>query len=223
MFKQDTAVNSHEVKDAKKHLKRHLKNAESTLKDVKTTLTVVENDRVHFAHIDNSELYERRSLVHTSQDRINRAKSEMTSETVKAKLLADERAKALRRHGGGGPDGNGTLLGARNDSERENTAFIADSQARTSLLFQQQDETLEDLDEAVIRVGRMAESIQEEIGVQNKMLSELDEDLTHVEEELGVVMGKLAKLLQTKSKWQLGTILLLTLAVIVLFFLVIYS
>ncbi len=190
------------------------------MKDVKTTLTVVENDRIQFAHIDNTELYERRSLVHTSQDRITRAKSEMSSETVKAKLLADERAKAIRRSNNGT---DGSLLGARNDSERENTAFIADSQARTSLLFQQQEETLEDLDDAVIRVGRMAETIHEEIGVQNKMLSELEDDLSHVEEELGVVMGKLAKLLQTKSKWQLGTILLLIVAVIVLFFLVLYS
>ena len=46
----------------------------------------------------------------------------------------------------------------------------------------------------------MAGEIHEEIGHQNKMLSELDEDLADAEEKLGMVMGKLAKLLKTKNK-----------------------
>jgi hypothetical protein len=209
-------VNGHELKEAKKQLKRHVKNAESTLKDVQTTVQLVEMDRAKFVHIDEAELYDRQSVVSTSRVRLQKAKSEMQSDAVKAKMLADERAKAIRR---AGP----TNMGAITDEQRINTHVIVDSQARTSLLMQHQEETLDDLDQAVIRVGHMAETIHEEIGNQNKMLDEMAEDLSTAEEELGIVMGKLAKFLHTKDRWQLGTILTLSLIVVVLFVLVLYT
>lgn len=213
---QDTAVNTHEYKDSKKSLKRHLKNAESTLKDVQTTVQVVENDREKFAHIDDAQLFERQSLVNTSRESIVKAKDEIHSQAVKQKLLEDERNKAVRRSGDG-------LLGARTDAERKNTSYILDNQAQTSLLMEQQDETLDELGEAVSRVGEMAEGISEEIEQQNKMLGDLDEDLTNVEEELGMVMGKLGKFLKTKNRWQLRTILLLMLVMVIMFFILIYG
>lgn len=213
---QDTAVNTHELKETKKQLKRHIKNAESTLKDVQMAVQAVENDRERFCHIKDSELFERKSLVQMSRDRIARAKQESQSEAIKAKLLADERAKALRRVGAGN-------LGAKTDVERENTSLIIDSQARQSLLLQHQDETLDELGVAVTRVGEMAGNIHDEIGQQNKMLTEMEEDLADAEEQLGLVIGKLAKFLKTKDRWQLSTIVTLFLIMIVLLFLVIYT
>jgi syntaxin 6 len=208
-------VNVHEYKEAKKQFKRHLKNAESTLKDVRMTVQAVESDREKFPHIDEPQLFERQSLVSTSLERIGKAKDEITSESVKLKLLEDERNKAIRRSGDG-------LLGARNDDERRNTAFVLDNQAQTSLLMEQQDDTLDELGEAVVRVGEMAEVISEEIQQQNRMLDEFDEDLTNVEEELGMVMGKLAKFLKTKDRWQLRTIFLLVLIIVIMIFVLLY-
>jgi len=213
----DTAVNSHAVKDAKKQLKRHMRNADSTKMDVQMTVSLVETQRDKFAHISPSELYDRQAFVTTSADRLNRAKTDMSGPAIKAKLMADERAKAMRR------------LEQRkavndndddDDQDVENNAFIADNQAQTSLLMQQQDDTLDELGDAVTRVGLMAENIGDEIGLQNKMLGEMEEDLTDAEEKLGLVMGKLAKFLKTKNKWQLSTIMFLCLVVLVLFFLV---
>ena len=208
-------MNTHELKEAKKKLKRSMKTAESTLKDVQMTVQVIENDRQKFQNISDGELYERRSLVHSSRDRLNKTKEEMASEAVKAKMLADERAKALRRAGA-------DSLGATNDTQRMNTSFIVDSQARTSLLMQHQDETLDELDAAVERVGNIAGHINAEIGQQNKMLEEMDDDLANVEEELGMVMGKLGKFLQTKDRGQICIILGLTATALVLFLLLVY-
>ena len=205
-----------EYKDSKKQLKRQLKTVESTLRDVHTTVQAVENDRVKFAHIDDSQLFERKSLVETSRSRIQHARNEMNSEKVKKKMLRDEKQKAIRRSGDG-------LLGATNDVERQNTDFIMDNQAQSSLLMQEQDDTLDELGNAVTRVGEMAEAIGEEIGQQNKMLDELDQDMTNAEEELGIVMGKMAKFLGTKDRWQLRIIFTLILIVVVLFFMVVYT
>jgi len=206
-----------EYKDSKKQLKRHLKNsAESTLRDVQITVQAIENDRDKFPHIDDSQLFERKSLVETSRSRIQHAKDEMNSDIVKKKLVSDERNKAVRRSGDG-------LLGAKNDEERQNTDFILDNQAQSSMLIQEQNETLDELGDAVTRVGEMAGTIGEEIGQQNKMLNNLDQDMTNAEEELGLVLGKLAKFIGTKDRWQLRIIMILILIVIIMFFLAIYS
>lgn len=212
----DTAVSSLEYRDSKKQLKRHLKSAESTLRDVQKTVQAVENDRDKFPHIDDSQFFERKSLVETSRSRIQHAKDEMNSDVIKKKILSDERNKAVARSGDG-------LLGAKNDEERQNTDFILDNQAQSSMLMQEQDETLDELGNAVMRVGEMAGTIGEEIGHQNKMLNDLDEDMTNAEEELGMVMGKLAKFMGTKNRGQLKTIMILTLIAIIMFFLAIYS
>ena len=205
-----------EYRDSKKQLKRHLKSAESTLRDVQKTVQAVENDRDKFPHIDDSQFFERKSLVETSRSRIQHAKDEMNSDVIKKKILSDERNKAVARSGDG-------LLGAKNDEERQNTDFILDNQAQSSMLMQEQDETLDELGNAVMRVGEMAGTIGEEIGQQNKMLNDLDEDMTTAEEELGMVMGKLAKFMGTKNRGQLKTIMILTLIAIIMFFLAIYS
>ena len=178
------------------------------------TVQLVDSDREKFSHINDQELYERRTLCETSSGRLHRAKQESASEAVKAKLLADERAKAVRRAGD---------LGASNDAERENTSRIIDSQARTSLLMQHQDDTLDELDAAVTRVGRMADGIHDEIGQQNKMLTEMESDLDEAEQQLGLVMGKLSKFLQTKNNGELYTIMVLFGVMLLLFLLVLYT
>jgi syntaxin 6 len=211
---KDTSVNTYELKDAKKHLKRHIKNAESTLKDLQSTVRLVEKKRANFHDIDDSELKHRRKFITESLERIKLVKVQMHSENIKKKLLADERAKSKRRLG---------LLGAKSEDEDEETEFITNSHANTHLMMQQQDETLDELDDAVVRVGHMAENIHEELGQQNKILTDLEEDLSNAEEQLGVVMGRLAKMLKTKSKWQLGIIMIMSLVVAVLFFLVLYT
>jgi syntaxin 6 len=169
-------------------------------------------------HASDQALYERQSLVQTSRDRIERAKLEANSASVKAKLLSDERA--MRRRRGKRGDGNATGAAA---SSQANEDMIASGQARASLLMQRQDETLDALDAAVSRVGDMAVAIGEEVNEQNKMLDEMTTDLENVEEELGLVMGKLAKFLKTKNSWQLGTIMFLMATVVILFFLVLYT
>jgi syntaxin 6 len=221
-------VNSHALKDAKKQLKRHIRNAEATLKDVQLTISVVETQKTRFSHITPSDLYERKSLVTTSLDRLGRAKLDMSSDAIQQKMAADERAKLERRRLIELENNNNRRTGNMgNDIESNNSgnanavsSFMEESKAQTSMLLQRQDETLDELGEAVTRVGQMAENIHQEIGHQNRMLSAMEDDLADAEEKLGMVMGKLAKFLKTKDKWQLRTIILLVFVALILFFLV---
>lgn len=235
----DTAVNTHQIKETKKQLKRHIKHAESTLNDLETTVRVVDKQRHKFPHINDIELTDRKEFVNEAKDRIATAKLDMISDVVRDKFVSDERAlnERRRRDGGNGSSNgvssaNGTFANngyakASSDIESGNSSTSTSAnnpeRAETVLMMQQQDETLDDLDLAVTRVGYMAETIHEEIDTQNVMLKNLEEDLADAEEQLGVVMGKLAKLLKTKNKCQIGLIIILSLIVLLLFFLVIYT
>ncbi|KAL7466680.1 hypothetical protein ACHAXS_006974 [Conticribra weissflogii] len=182
----DTAVNTHEVKETKKQLKRHIKQAESTLADLETTVRVVEKQREKFPHITDKEITERRGFVDSSKNQISRAKSGMQSEEVKKKFARDERALTERRSGTaiGGIDKNRPPpLESGNGGD---DSFLEEGRSETMMMMKRQDETLDDLGMAVTRVGYMAESIHEEIDHQNKMLRELEDDLADAEEQLGL-------------------------------------
>jgi syntaxin 6 len=220
----DTATNTHEIKETKKLLKRHLKSAESTLSDLETTIRVVERNRSKFPHISDEEVRNRRSFVTDSQARIQTSKDEMQSNQVKDKLLSDEKAKLARRKALSNNSNqiNQTMRQA-NDNDLRLREEGESSRSETMLMMQQQDDTLDGLSTAVTRVSHMAGTIHEEIETQNKMLTELEDDLVDAEEQLGVVMGKLGKLLKTRNRCQIGLILILSLIVLVLFFLVLYT
>lgn len=184
------------------------------------TIQLVQQDPVKFSHITSSELYDRTTFVNTCKERLVRAKQEIHAPSVKAKLLQDEVQKQKRRRQAAQTS---TYSLDENTNGKHDDNVISNSAAQTTLMFQQQDETLEDLDEAVVRVGNIAHSIHDELQQQNALLDEMEDDLQDAEEKLGVVMGKLGKLLKTKDKCQLGTIMALIVVMIVLLFLVIYT
>jgi syntaxin 6 len=179
---------------------------------MQTTVRMVEKKRDKFPDIDDAELFERKSFALLCTDRIKKGRDGMNSQMIKTKMLKDQRSFTKRRLG----------LASTRSEEPEEKHFI-NNQASSQLMMEEQDETLDELDGAVVRVGHMAENIHEELGHQNKMLNEVEDDLENAEEQLGLVMGKLAKILKTKKKWQLCTILALSMIVIVLLFLVLHT
>jgi syntaxin 6 len=169
------------------------------------------------------EISNRRNFVTDSQLRIQNSKEGMQSSEVKDKFLRDDRAKLERRKLSNGSSTHNTRQTSKNDDLYLQEEGEADSsRSETMLMMQQQDSTLDGLSTAVTRVSAMAGTIHKEIESQNKMLTELEDDLIDAEEQLGVVMGKLGKLLKTRSRCQIGLILVLSLIVLVLFFLVLY-
>ena len=97
------------------------------------------------------------------------------------------------------------------------------SQGPVAATIQEQDEGLEQLDGAVDRIHGMAEEIHGELSAQARMLDDMEDELDETTEKMNFVMGKLSKLLKTKDTCQLWTIVALTVVLIVMVFLVIYS
>ncbi len=212
--KSTNTATTTDAKDLKKKVKKDIKSCESTLKDLQLTVRLVEGDRVQFEHISDQEINQRRHFIIDMTQKLSASKSALDSGEVKDKLTKDERDLASRRGGD---------LGASNRREKENTDFIQDQQANAQMMMTRQDECLEDLEGAVERVGQIAGAINTELGVQNKMLKELESDVDEAEARMGVVMSKLGKLLQTKDGCQLGTIIGLAILLVVITFLVFYT
>lgn len=201
-----------------------MKHVESSLRDIQTTVSAVEKNREQFMHsITHEELQRRKTFLNEMQQRVQKIKQEINSDSIKKKILIDEKECAARRLASSKKQNELGIISSLKIPASDKDATVTDGRAQAQVLLEQQDETLDQLDVAVERVGVIAGVIHEEISSQNKMLTDLEEDLTDVEEKLGVVMGKLAKLLQTKSKCQLGLILTLSVTVVILFFLVLYT
>jgi syntaxin 6 len=189
--------------------------ASSTLSDVQRTVHAIERDRLHFG-ISDAELYDRRAFVETSRNRIERAKRQSQvrlERTMDMDTTSRQQCKQQSPYD----------VELQSDAAMAQSSSQAQAAARTSLLMEHQDETLDELDAAAQRVGHMASTIHEEIGLQNQMLTELQDDLEHVEDELGLVMGKVARLLKTKNGCQLGLIVSLFCIMVVLLMLVLYT
>jgi hypothetical protein len=132
----------------------------------------------------------------------------MDSPDVRRKIESDE--LKLKR------SVNDENLGAGTSIERGNTTFVRGQQQVTREAISQQDVALDDLGNAVDRLGIMGAAINEELKDQNRLLDDLDKDLDDAGEKMNFVMAKLSTLLKTKDSCQIWTIVILAVILIVL-------
>lgn len=196
-------------------LARELKSAEKQMRDLTLTVDLVQRDRAQFAHIDDYELDQRTTYIGETKKTLAGISAAFKSDEVKRKVLADERA--------GLSTAQGANLGATSSEAMEDTHFIHDKQAEARMIMAEQDEDLAELGLGVDRLNEMSSNIHQELQVQNRMLNDLDRDLDEAAEKMNFVMGKLAKLLKTKDSCQIWTVVLLTLILILLIFLFMYT
>lgn len=209
-----TSAGNPQFRECKKSLAREIRAAEAQLKDLGLTVDYVERDRPSFPHIDDRELGERRGFVSKARAELSGARDAAAGPRARAKMDADEKAAVATEHG---------HYGAKTDIEMANTDFIHGAHAQTRATMREQDENLEQLDGAVDRVHRMAEEIHGELSTQSRMIDEMEGELDETTDKMNFVMGKLAKLLKTKDTCQLWTIVALTVVLVVMVMLVIWS
>lgn len=121
-------------------------------------------------------------------------------------------------------DVEGDYPNSSHNQNNRNGGGPQDSLARQQQLMQHQDAGLEMLGQHAERLGQMSLQIHEELGQQNKMLTEMDDELDEANQNLDLVTRKTKEFIQTSG----GTktfVVILTLAVIVLvlFFLILYT
>lgn len=212
----ENAATSRSVRTLRRAITRDLRKVEGSLSDLSMTVDVVRKNRENYPAIDDREIEGRVNFLNQSRRTLRELKEAVDGEAMRDRIRADEAVAAQRYR-------SRETYGARTPMEHANTEFIRNEQAVTQLRLKEQDDTLVELGQSVDRVGTMAETIHEELGEQNRMLDAFEADLERAAEEMGFMMGKIAKLLKTKDRYQIWLIIFLSLVMLILLFLVVYG
>lgn len=216
LLKTTNTASNPQFKELQRGLYRDIEAAENQCKELEKTVAMVEANRQRFKHIDNTELGNRRAFITKIKQTLVRVWNNLEGDYVRGKIAADEREFQKRRGAGGPADAR------RGAVEAENAAFIDDQRQRAQLLMKGQEEGLQELDNAVTRVGMLANHMNEELLAQGDMLNQLDNEVNTTAESLNFVMNSLQKLLKTKDNCQIYTIVALSVTLVILIILVIY-
>lgn len=133
----------------------------------------------------------------------------MESPQVRKKLEDDE--NKVRRQ-----QQDDSLLAMRQGIERGNDDFIGSQKQALKTNMAQQDVLLEDLDQSVVRLGKMGETINTELKEQSRLLDHLDDEMDDAGNKMGFVQAKLSKLLKTKDGCQIWAIVILTVILVII-------
>ncbi len=215
MLRNCNTASNLEFKDLRKALVKDTKQVEKQLKDLKGAIEMVEANRAKFPGISNPELGERKVFVDDMTYMVTEVKKGMETQSVRQKLMKDETEARMAKQR--------SMPTASLPKDASNESFIRNQRQQTHQIIDQQDVALTDLGASVDRLGDMGRGINEELREQNRMLDELDDDLDEAGNKMNFVMAKLAKLLATKDGCMLWTIIILTLLLVVLVALTIWT
>merc|ERR1712151_1116911 len=101
--------------------------------------------------------------------------------------------------------------------------YLQEQQAVQRRLLEEQDQDLTELSKTTQRLGQTAQVIQVELDSQQKMLDELNEDMSREMEKMDVITKGIGKILKTNNWWQVYLILGLILLFLLLLALILWT
>jgi len=190
----------------------HLRHAASAIdtdcKDLAQTIVIVEQNRARFPSISDSELASRKQFVETTlqtlatyNDQLRRA----------AQKIANDNRRDLM------PASNSRFSQAASSQQnREQDDYVASASQQQQTLIKQQDVVLEDMDQALARLGNISNDINAELVEQDAMLNEMDSQMDEAQGNFGIVLKKMDKLLATSDRGRICCILALFFVAVIL-------
>jgi len=215
MLRSVNTASNLEFKDLRKALAKDVRGVEKQLRDLRGAIEMVENNRAKFPGISNPELGQRKVFVDDMTYIVTEIKKGMESQSVRQKLAKDETDARMAKQQ--------SMKTSALPTDNTNEGFLRNQRQQTHQIIDQQDIALTDLGASVDRLGDMGRVINTELREQNQMLDELDDDIDEAGNKMNFVMAKLAKLLKTKDGCLIWTIVLLTLLLVILIALTIWT
>lgn len=202
---------SSEFKSADAAVKSKLKGVEEGVGMLKGMVQRVVSDRSKFAHIDDSELESRKAFVKTSEDDVSGVRGQLFSAAAKGKQEADER-QSLASASAAARDATPTT-----QYEKAHANVFQSQQQVRRQHEEHQDEHLEAIDNSLSRLGEMAKNIDDELTEQQAMLEDVEEDMDDAHNKMNANLAVIGKMLKTKDRCQIITIVILILVLVGLF------
>jgi chromosome segregation ATPase len=195
--------------------------AEKDLKGLKGAVDMVSQNRSKFPDITDVDLDLRRKFVTDMLGSVKEIKNCMDKPNIRQKLESDE--QELRRVQRAKQQQQQSHNSVNSAIENENTNFLNNQKQETMNIISQQDGQLDILGRSVDRLGEMSKIVNQELSEQNNMLNNLEDDLDDAGNKMNVVMASLSKLLKTKNGCQIWTIVILFFILAILVALIIWT
>eukprot|EP00871_Galdieria_phlegrea_P004212 jgi/Galph1/4792/GphlegSOOS_G3439.1 len=192
------------------------------LQELQKTVNVVERSPDRF-NISISEVESRKRFVNGTLQELEKVKSTLQSTETKRKMEQDK----LTVTGGALMTKKSSVLNderkarAAKNMERLNDVYIQDESQRQELLIQEQDQNLDELANAVVRIGNMGKEIHQELNEHNRMLDDVEGRFDTTRGRLQILQGRVTRLVRETGRGQLCWIVGLFLLFIILTMLVI--
>ena len=171
----------------------------------------VVSDRSKFAHIDDNELEARKAFVKSSESDVSDVRGELFGAAAKGKQEADER-QSLASASAAARDAAPTSQYGKAHAD----VFQSQQQVRRQH-EEHQDEHLEAIDNSLSRLGEMAKNIDDELTEHQAMLEDVEEDMDDAHNKMNANLAVIGKMLKTKDRCQIITIVILILVLVGLF------
>eukprot|EP01036_Dinobryon_divergens_P029206 gene29206-38274_t len=200
---------SADFKELRKGLVKELRAADKELKELRKAVETIDKNRQKFPHIKDGELKSRKQFVEDAQKVVNEVKAGIESQAVRRKLEEEENKTKRGTY-------DETTNAMQASINEENSKFIKNQTQQMTEMTKIQDENLDQLGQAVDRLGETGRAIRTELREQDELLNHLDGEIGTATEKMNVVQATLSKLLNTKDGCQIWTIVILGLILILL-------
>ena len=159
------------------------------------------------------ELEDRTAFVKSCKDRV--AAMQRTMAEREAEARRKEREAVTAAVGGGAASAGDVQLNVRPEPRNQREHFQQQQQS-VAQLKQEQGEHLSALSTSVAALNQGANTIYDELKEQEAELELLDQDINKASEKMDFVTEKIGKLLKTKSRCGICTVIILSIIVIIL-------
>lgn len=158
-------------------------------------------------NLTNEELSTRRRWIDSSRKQVD-----ILEEALQGALAAPPPPSKQRKQTGHDP---------ADDRVREaNDRFVGSEAEKQALVMRQQDESLDDIEQAVSRIGRMGRAIGEELDGQSRLLGEVGDEMDITHSRLRAAQKRMADIIRSSggtSQLCVVIVLSIILAVLVIF------
>jgi len=218
MFESSNTARNTDFSELAKNMRLAMKTIRADLDDLAQTIKIVEDNRIRFKDIDDAELNSRKKFVNDMRAKLQSIDETLNSQRTKKKLEKDDRENLLASS-----NGRRMTTGLERERKQDTNDYIDDRRNQTQALVGKQDEVLDDMSNALGRLGDVASVINTELQDQNKILQEFDGEMDESIGTMGMVMGKVNRILNKSDKGRLCCIILLIIIAMIEVLLIIYT
>jgi len=231
---------------------KSLTKTEEACRKLKTAVANIQKTRARFPHVDDKELERRRVLVNeldsvrmslvevvhcrlSSCERtacnscslvssclvqaLNGMRNVFYGRDTKARLEADQRKEL---HSRAAVEAE-SAAASSSSYAKANSEYMREQAQAQQQIRREQDETLGALSGSLVRVNEMAVTINSEIKEQDKLLDDIGEGMDEAQGKMDAAIKRVEKLLKTKDRCQLMTILILVVVFIIVGIIAFYT